>query len=50
LREWANRDTTRRMERAMAENSWTWETDLPAAQQRAERERRVVLADFSREH
>ncbi len=27
-----------------------WEEDLPAALARAERERRFVLADFSKEH
>lgn len=30
--------------------SLTWETNLDAAMQRATRERRFILADFSKEH
>lgn len=33
----------------MNDNTLTWETSLAEAQGRAERERKVILADFSKE-
>jgi hypothetical protein len=29
---------------------FNWESDLPAAQERARRERRFILVDFSKDH